>query len=170
METVIREIEPGSPWPEDLVELLIDSVHGGASIGFLTPLSQAKAQGYWHGVAAALGDGRLLWVAQDGDRVVGSVQLSLAPWENGRHRAELQKLLVHSGWRRRGIARQLMNVAESHARSIGRTLLVLDTLRGSEAEPFYRGLGWQRAGEIPDYAAAPDGQRFPTVVYYRMLA
>jgi hypothetical protein len=48
-------------------------------------------------------------------------------------------------------------------------LLVLDTLLGSQAEDVYRHLGWLRAGEIPQYAAAPDGEIFPTVVYFKAL-
>jgi hypothetical protein len=46
---------------------------------------------------------------------------------------------------------------------------VLDTLLGSHAENVYRHLGWQRAGEIPDFAAAPDGELFPTVYYFKRL-
>ena len=46
-------------------------------------------------------------VAPDG-RVVGSVQLGFALWPNARHRAEVQKLMVHSSARRQGLGRVLM--------------------------------------------------------------
>lgn len=45
----------------------------------------------------------------------------------------------------------------------------LDTLQGSQAEQVYGHLGWQRAGEVPDYAAAPDGELFPTVIFFKRL-
>ncbi len=58
---------------------------------------------------------------------------------------------------------------EAFARSQGRTLLVLDTLAGSAAETVYRKMGWQRAGQIPNFAADPWGKLFPTVYYYKEI-
>ena len=125
---------------------------------------------YWQQVFASLGDGLLLWVAETDDRIAGSVQLAPSQKENGRHRAELQKLFVHSEFRGQGISTQLMSAAETAARAAGCTLLVLDTLAGSGAEAVYQHFGWQRAGEIPNYAASPDGQLHPTVYYFKSLA
>jgi GNAT superfamily N-acetyltransferase len=111
----------------------------------------------------------LLWVAEAGGQVVGSVQLALCPKENGAHRAEVQKLFVHSSARGQGISSLLMGAAEAEARRRQRSLLVLDTLLGSHAENVYRHLGWTRAGEIPDFATTPDGELFPTVYYFKLL-
>lgn len=155
---------------EPLAELLIDAVHSGASVGFLAPLAMATAQDYWRGVLHSVGESLLLWVAELDGRIVGSVQLALCEKENGRHRGEVQKLFVHRSARGHGIATQLMAAAEAEARHRNRTLLVLDTLLGSQAEEVYLHLGWTRAGEIPQYAAAPDGEIFPTVVYFKALA
>jgi GNAT superfamily N-acetyltransferase len=155
---------------EPLVDLLIDAVHSGASVGFLAPLATATAQGYWRDVLQSLDDALLLWVAELDGRIVGSVQLALCEKENGRHRGEVQKLFVHRSARGHGIATQLMHAAESEARRQQRTLLVLDTLLGSKSEEVYRHLGWTRAGEIPQYAAAPDGGIFPTVVYFKAIS
>ena len=45
--------------------LLKDVVDGGASVGFLPPLTAEEAAAYWDGVAAALkGGGRRLWIAR----------------------------------------------------------------------------------------------------------
>jgi acetyltransferase len=154
---------------EPLADLLIDAVHSGASVGFLAPLAPATAHAYWRGVLQSLGEALLLWVAEFDGRIVGSVQLALCEKENGRHRGEVQKLFVHRSARGHGIATQLMALAETEARRRQRTLLVLDTLLGSEAEEVYRHLGWTRAGEIPQYAAAPDGEIFPTVVYFKAI-
>ena len=81
----------------------------------------------------------------------------------------MQKLLVHTQARGQGVAGSLMRAVEGEARAQGLRLLVLDTLRGSQAEQVYGHLGWQRAGEVPDYAAAPDGALFPTVIFFKQL-
>ena len=154
-----------------LGRLLTDAVHSGASIGFLGPVAPATADRYWQGIFTSLeaGDDVLLWVAEVDGQVVGSVQLALCPKENGGHRAEVQKLFVHSEARGQGIATLLMRAVEAEARHRQRSLLVLDTLLGSHAEDVYRHLGWSRAGEIPDFATAPDGELFPTVYYFKQL-
>jgi acetyltransferase len=154
---------------EPLGDLLIDAVHSGASIGFLAPVSRETADRYWHGVLASLGGDRLLWVAAREGTVVGTVQLSLCDKDNGRHRAEVQKLLVLRAARGNGVATFLMSELEAEARRRKRSLLFLDTLLASHAEDVYRHLGWTRAGEIPDYATAPDGELFPTVLYFKQL-
>ena len=154
---------------EGLARLLAETVQDGASVGFLAPVQAATAGKYWKGVFDSLGAGRMLWVAESGGLIVGSVQLELCAKENGLHRAEVQKLFVLPSHRGRGIARRLMDELEAFARSQGRSLLVLDTLAGSGAEAVYRKLGWLRAGEIPHFAADPWGKLFPTVYYYKEI-
>jgi GNAT superfamily N-acetyltransferase len=158
------------PTLDELIELLRDSVDGGASVGFLPPLESGDARSYWHDVAADLWKGtRVLLVARDEGGVVGSVQLELPSKPNARHRAEVQKLLVHSSARRQGLGTQLLVAVEDTARRVGRTLLVLDTQQGSVAEGLYARHGYTRAGEIPFYAAIGDGSLITTVLFYRML-
>jgi acetyltransferase len=168
--TLLRRIFNGEPpVREGLTHLLVDSVHGGASVGFLAPLQYETASDYWDGVFSALGPGLALWIAEQEGQVVGSVQLALCQKENGLHRAEVQKLFVHSAFRGRGIASQLMTAAEGFARSEGRSLLVLDTQAGSHAEAVYQHLGWSRLGEIPNYAKSPDGTLHATAYYFKAL-
>ena len=62
-----------------------------------------------------------------------------------------------------------MRAIESEACSAGRTLLVLDTVTGSDAERLYASLGWQRCGVIPNYALWPGGGLCSTTVFYRQL-
>ena len=155
---------------EQLASLLIDSVEGGASVGFLPPLSIEDARSYWLDVIDAIHSGsRVLLVASDGDQVLGSVQLALEIRRNGDHRAELIKLMVHSAARRRGVARLLMQAAEQAAIAHGRTLLLLDTRKGSEAERLFESLGYVRFGEVPDYARSSNGQLHTTCFFYRTL-
>ena len=111
----------------------------------------------------------MLWVARDEDGVVGSVQLELCQKPNGKNRAEIQKLLVHSRTRRAGIGRLLIQLLEQSALSQQRGLLYLDTQAGSSAEAFYRALGYRHLGELPDYACTPDGYYHPTAIYYKRL-
>ena len=155
----------------ELAGLLQDAVAGGASVGFLPPVSGEEAVAYWESVAAALAEGsRVLLIARRPDGpVVGTVQLDLAMRANGRHRAEVSKLMVHSSARRQGIGRALMLALEEQARRLGRTTLVLDTRQGDPSERLYRSLGYQFAGAIPRYARSADGTLHTTAFYYRLL-
>ena len=154
----------------ELVALLQDAVHSGASIGFLAPLAATPAAAFWNEIFDDVGrDARILLVARCGGQIAGSVHLGLCTKANGIHRAELQKLLVHTRWRRQGLAKALMAAAEEEARLAGRSLLYLDTEIGKPAELLYQQLGWTRAGEIPDYATTPEGILHPTVIYFRRV-
>ena len=155
---------------DNLVDLLRDAVDGGASVSFLPPLDPAEARAYWTATLAEVADGtRLLLAAFEDDCLAGSVQLELAQRPNGRHRGEVAKLLVHSRYRRRGIAQALMGAVEEQARAHGRTTLVLDTRQGDVAEGLYRKLGWTEAGVIPRFALNGDGGVDPTVFFYKLL-
>lgn len=166
----VRRIDgPEPPLLAGLTALLQDAVHGGASVGFLAPLAADTATDYWCQVFDRLRHGLSLWIASDGEHVVGSVQLEACGKENGRHRAEVQKLFVLHSHRGRGISTRLMCEVESHARADGRTLLVLDTLSHSDAASVYRHLNWRYAGSIPDYAATPDGVLHATSYFYKQL-
>ncbi|MBX3620116.1 MAG: GNAT family N-acetyltransferase [Rhizobacter sp.] len=153
-----------------LCELLVDCVEGGASVGFVAPMSLDKARHFWDGVADAVARGEsLLLVARTaGGRLDGTVQLQPAQKENQPHRADIAKLLVHRRARRLGVGAELMRAAEGLAWGLGRTVLVLDTAT-PEAERLYRRQGWQLCGEIPDYALMPDGSLCATRYFYKRL-
>jgi acetyltransferase len=162
--------EPDTPQREAFLHLLHDSVEGGASVGFLPPLSRAEAEEYWSGVFAdVIGQRRVLLAAWDGTNLVGSVQLELAMKPNGRHRGEVQKLLVLRAWRGRGIGAALMLAVEDAARKRGRSLLVLDTRQGDTAERLYQRLGYSRAGVIPRFARNMHDTLDATVIFYKEL-
>ncbi len=155
---------------DPLTELLIDAVSSGASIGFMPPLEPAEALDYWRSVIDAMRQGhRVLLAAIEDDQIQGSVQLALETRANGNHRAEMMKLFVHRRARRRGLARALMLEGEANARSLGRTLLLMDTRAGGEADRLCQSLGYVRFGEVPDYARNADGQLHATAFYYRQL-
>jgi acetyltransferase len=126
MRAVIESLtaEAARAATRDLDMLLEDAVDSGASIGFLPPLGPTEAADYWAEVAAAVAGGsRVLLVARDADgALVGSAQLGLETRPNGRHRAEVMKVMVHRKARRRGLGRDLMLAAEAEARSAGGAL------------------------------------------------
>ncbi len=158
---------------EQLIDLLIDSVEGGASIGFLSPLPRADARDYWAATAskAALGE-RVILIAHEAllGPIVGTAQIAFESRANGRHRAEVQKVLVHSSQRRRGIARLLMGEIESRAAAHGVRLLYLDTSEGpGGARDFYEAIGYSYAGGIPGWALDPDGSPAQNAIFYKEL-
>jgi GNAT superfamily N-acetyltransferase len=165
----IRDIVSDDFDDEALAALLIDAVDSGAAVGFVAPLAREEALSYWGKIRSSLDDGLLLFGAYRDGRLVGSVQLSCAWQPNGRHRAEIQKLFVHTSVRRQGIARALMTAAEQRGLRLGRWLLILDTRLGDQAEPLYEKLGYVRVGTIPDYAMNSRGGFSPTVVFYKRL-
>lgn len=105
----------------------------------------------------------------DAQRVVGTVQLITDQAENQPHRADVAKLLVHECARRSGVARALMQRLEAVARDAQKSVLVLDTATGSDAEHFYRQCGWQKVGEVPRYALMPDGELTATSIFYKFV-
>ncbi len=155
---------------EALIDLLIDAVAHGSSVGFVLPLSRDEASQYWDGLLPSLRAGsRLLWTATDAQGLSGTVQLELVTKKNGINRAEVQKLLVHTRARRGGVGRALMQALETRARELDRGLLYLDTEAGSGAEDFYRALGYTCIGGLPEYACSPEGEWRANAIYYKTL-
>ena len=155
---------------DGLAAVLADCVAGGASVSYLAPFSHEEARRAFEAVAVEVEQGRrLLLAAFANDGLVGTVQVVLALPPNQPHRAEIAKLLVHRSARRRGIAQLLMERAEEEARAEGKTLLVLDTVTGDNAERLYERLGWNKVGVIPDYALYPDGRPCDTTVFWKSI-
>lgn len=155
---------------EQLADVLIDCVEGGASVSFMLPLARERAVAFWRRVAQGVAEGkRALLVAEDEQGVCGTVQLVFDLPENQPHRGDLAKMLVHRRARRRGLGAALMRAAEETARECGKSLLVLDAVTGGDAARLYERLGWVRVGEIPGYALWPQGGLCGTTYYYRWI-
>jgi GNAT superfamily N-acetyltransferase len=154
-----------------LADVLVDCVEGGASVSFMLPLSREKALAFWRGVAEGVArNERALLVAEERDgEIVGTVQLIMSQPENQPHRADIAKMLVCRKARCRGIAQRLMSAVDVVAREEGKTVLVLDTVTGGDAERLYERAGWQRVGAVPKYALMPDGEFCATTFYYKHL-
>ncbi|MBB3965251.1 GNAT family N-acetyltransferase [Rhizobium metallidurans] len=155
----------------DLCDVLVDCVDGGASVGFMQPYRREDAEPYWRAVAESVASGAtMLFAAEIDGRVLGTVQIGAAQMPNQPHRADLKKLLVHRDARGNGLARLLMRAAEEEAARRGKTILVLDTATGSDAEAIYPRLGWERVGVIPDYALWPQGGFCASTFFYKRIA
>lgn len=155
-----------------LSSVLIDCVEGGASVSFMLPLTQERADAFWQGVAEGVAAGeRILLVAQDElGEMVGTVQVVLKQPENQPHRADIAKMLVHRKARKKGVGAALMRAAEDAARGAGKTVLVLDTVTGGDAERLYDRVGWTKSGVIPNYALWPQGGFCDTTVFYKQVS
>lgn len=153
-----------------LAGVLADCVAGGASVSYMAPFSHEDARNAFAAFAAEAEQGRRLILAAfaDGD-LVGTVQVILTLPPNQPHRGEIAKLLVRRSARGRGIAQRLMERAEAEARAEGKTLLVLDTVTGDNAERLYQRMGWNRVGVIPGYALYPDGRPCDTTVFWKAI-
>jgi GNAT superfamily N-acetyltransferase len=173
-EVTVRRIGAGEAQAciEALTDVLIDCVEGGASVSFMLPLPREKAASFWRDVAEGVArKERVLLVAEDSERrIIGTVQMIVSQPDNQPHRADIAKMLVHRSARRRGVAQRLMAAIDDAARAEGKSVLVLDTVTGGDAERLYARAGWQRVGTIPDYALMPDGQFCGTTLFYKHLA
>jgi GNAT superfamily N-acetyltransferase len=168
---IIRELASGdSQLLPGLADLTTEAVAAGASIGFMAGCSHAAVLTFWQGRLAEVTRGELVvLVAIDGDLVAATVGLALATPPNQQHRADVTKMIVGRAWQRQGLATALLAAVEAEARRLGRTTLVLDTISHSVAARLYERCGWQRVGEIRDYALMPDGAMAPTSFYARYL-
>lgn len=161
----LRELDAALP---TFIELLREAVDGGASLGFHAPLASADALKYWQSLRPEMESGsRVLLAACVQGRIVGSGQLSLAPWSNSKHRASIEKLFVSAALRGRGIGKALVAALQDAARLRGRSLLLINARRSDPAELLYKRMGYREFGVIPGYTVDPSGQRHDNVCMYR---
>ena len=153
-----------------LVDLLQDAVQSGASVGFIAPLSTADARNYWLASLAEVARGdRVVLLATDGSNVIGCAQLMLTSRINARHRADVQKLLVHSQAQGKGLGRALLQAIEKVAQQKGRTLLLADARADGRGENLFLRAGYTKVGTIPRFQRGPDGNFDSTTIFFRNL-
>ncbi|MEO3681480.1 GNAT family N-acetyltransferase [Shewanella vesiculosa] len=166
----IKQVSSISGLVEQLYSLLADCIVSGASVGFLTPINDQEVKSYWESVETELESGtRKLFLAYDNDNVIGAVQLSLCAKANGAHRGEVEKLMVDTRARGKGVSKKLMSLMESTASEMGLSLLVLDTRLGDVASSLYRSIGYTEAGQIPQFARSSSGELEATVYFFKLL-
>ncbi len=135
---VIKEITSTVGLIDPLEALLLNCIYSGASVGFVRPINDEELTSYWKFVGQELDKGyRKLFLAYDGENIIGSVQLSICSKPNGSHRGEVEKLMVHTNARGKGVSKKLMSFMEKVSFKIGLSLLVLDTRLGDVASSLY---------------------------------
>ncbi len=153
-----------------LADILVETVAAGGSVTFMHPLDHQEARAFWAASLSAAERGeRLVLGAFDGETLAATVTLLLDTPPNQPHRAEIAKLMTRLSDRGRGAARALMLAAEQAAADDGRILLTLDTASDGGAAALYEGLGFLKAGEIPDYAFKPHGGLTGTLLYWKRI-
>lgn len=166
----VRPLRSTPETREQLTGLLVATVEGGGSVGFMHPLTSEAAATFWDGaLAAAERDERIILGGWDGPQLLGTVTLILNMPPNQPHRAEIAKMMTHPGWRGVGVATALLRAAEALAVQRGRTLLVLDTASDGGAADLYERAGYTFAGEVPDYALKPHGGLTGTRLYWKRI-
>lgn len=155
---------------DELVQLLLDAHAAGMALGLAAPLTRAGAVAACRETASRLEPHELLQLAAlESDSLVGAVQLTRSAAGNGRHRGEIQRLVVRADARGQGVGRVLLEAAVERARSLGLRLLWLTTHAGTDADRIYEHLGWTRSGVIPDYAVLPSGELAGNAFFYLQL-
>jgi ribosomal protein S18 acetylase RimI-like enzyme len=141
------------------------------ALGALDTMGRGALERWYHGVVAGLDDrDRLLVVAEEGDRLVGMVQLVFSGATNAEHRAEVQRVGVAADARGRGIGGSLMAAVEEVARDHRIMLLWLTTHDATDACVFYEAIGYTKLGVMPNYSRRPDGMLWPGAFYFKELS
>jgi acetyltransferase len=155
---------------DELAKLLLDAHAANMALGLAGPLTAEHAREVWLDTAAKLDPSRrVLLVAREDGRAVGTVQVVRADAENAAHRAEVQRLAVLGELRGRGVGRLLLEAAVERAQSLGVQLLWLTTHADTGSDRFYAAVGWSRLGAMPAYSARPDGTLADGAIYYLRL-
>jgi len=147
--------------------LLKDAVEVGGTIGFMLPMTEDKLNRYWNGVARDMEAGeRELLAAIEHGKVIGAIQIAYQKAESTSHRADLQKLIVHSSEHRRGIARALLVDALERMPALGIAMYTITTFKEGVAEALVRSLLFTRFGVMPHYGLTPDGKLHDASMHY----
>ncbi|KAJ7767226.1 acetyltransferase [Mycena metata] len=143
---------------------------------FTPPLKRDVIIDYWKERVAEIVAGKrtiVMILANDDEgkeQLAGYVALYRPLTETGPFRGSVEKLLVSPSFRRRGIAKKLMEKLEVEAKIHGQTLLLLDTETGSPAEIVYPKLGYNRLGVVPEYGVSPvDGSLIAGTFFWKQL-
>jgi GNAT superfamily N-acetyltransferase len=154
----------------ELADILLDCVAGGASVSFMADMTRAEALAFWARVAGGVErKERILLVAEEAGRLVGTVQVVASGIPNQPHRSDLSKMLVRRDGRGRGVGAALLREAEAHSMAAGWWLMVLDTVVDSDGDRLYARGGWIPVGVIPNFALYPDGSLCGTRYFYKDL-
>lgn len=164
----LLKLEKLNGYLDELVDLLCDCVDSGSSIGFLPPMSELEARTYWLGVQENLDNlNSLMLIVKEDGKLIGSVQINLSSKANALHRCEIDKLMVHSSAKCRGVAAMLIRGVEKVAAAWQRELIILDTCTTDHSCSLYKKLGFKEVGTIPHFTKSASGDFDSTTIFYK---
>jgi len=140
-----REAEPGDL--EAIIRLHEEDELGAHGDAWLPETKPAYEAAF---AAISRSPENRLFVAMEGDEVVGTFQLTFIPNLTGRGalRVKVESVKVKSARRSAGIGAAMMEFAEEHARAHGAALLELTSNKTrTAAHRFYERLGFSRSHE-----------------------
>ena len=108
-------------------------------------------------------------VAEFEGAVIGTASVRRESHPLRAHRAELDDIVVHGDYWRRGFARQLVEECFRFAQSLGIEIVEVSVRGGTPAEHVYRRLGFIEYGRLPRGLLEPwgDQQVFDEVFFYQ---
>lgn len=155
-----------------LVQLLAEVIADGGSMGFFADVTTTELNKFWASEFSKVRSGvNVLVCAMDTEDIcVAAGILTFETKENGRHRADVRKLMTHPQYRHMGIASQILARLEAIASERGVRLLSLRTKEGSAASVLYSRMGWTLMGSVPNYAVGPNRSLHSVSFYYKEMA
>jgi hypothetical protein len=104
----------------ELVDLVVDSVQSGEAVNFVCLMTHAKANTWWEGALASHeSDERLIFAADSGGKMVGTVQLVLAPQGKSELPGRCRQNVGLKHGPPPGVGAALLVAVENEARRIG---------------------------------------------------
>ncbi|WP_010362320.1 GNAT family N-acetyltransferase [Pseudoalteromonas citrea] len=168
MNSHIKQLTSLAQYKAQLTDLLYKCIKSGASLGFNIDVDKQQLSAYWEETNTQL-QSRMFLGYFIKNTLVGCVHYTQCQKQNGLHRAEIEKLLVHPQYQRLGVASALMHSIENEATKQGIELLVLDTQTGDKSEYFYQKVKYTKSGVTPHFVSDSKGGFFSTSYYFKIL-
>lgn len=153
---MLNEFGPGDL--QDLSDAAEAAIIDGGGFGWISPPPRETLEAFWRGVL--LIPERDLFVGRIDGVIAGSCQIQKPARNNEaqRHTCSLTTTFVAPWGRGHGLSRDLVEIAEKHARDEGFKVLTLDVRETQHAAiRLYERLGYVRFGSLPHYAYVRDG-------------
>lgn len=122
----------------------------GGAVGFSAVDDETLIRSATDAVLAAVTEEQeRLFVATEGETLLGVVFLVPGRSPRVRHRAEIRRLMVSPAAQGSGVGGALLDAAVGHARVLGLRTVYLGVRSGQGLERFYRCHGWTEQGRWP---------------------
>ena len=109
-------------------------------------------------------------VAAAEDQIVGTIIAEKSQYILHSHKCELSDVIVNPAFQKRGLGKRLCHEAFAHAKQMGADY-VTTSCRGDGSEHFYKAIGMEQCGRIPDGIREPWGEErvYDEFFFYKKL-